>query len=247
MKQVLRLSFILTIITTMIHIPGFAQTYESLWKQVKEAEEKSLPKTVLELSDKIFKKAQREQNAPQMFKAYLCKTQSQEEVTPDSIYPNFQYVEKWVKNERNVVNRAILHSMLAGMYQDYLSRHSYELQRRTELAEGERPEDMREWTKGMFEQQVGQHANAAIEDVPTLLNTSAKDYVPFAILGNGSEFYAHDMFHLMATRTIQNLQELHDQRKRIDDIHHLIINTYDAIKGKEEAVLMATLDYYNWL
>lgn len=246
MKQVLRLSFILTIITTMIHIPGFAQTYESLWKQVKEAEEKSLPKTVLELSDKIFKKAQHEQNAPQMFKAYLCKTQSQEEVTPDSIYPNFQYVEKWVKNERNVVNRAILHSILAGMYQDYLGRHSYELQRRTELAEGERPEDMREWTKGMFEQQVGQHANAAIEDVPTLLNTSAKDYVPFAILGNGSEFYAHDMFHLMATRTIQNLQELHDQRKRIDDIHHLIINTYDAIKGKEEAALMATLDYYNW-
>ena len=48
MKHVFRLSFILTIITAMIHIPMFAQTYESLWKQVKEAEEKSLPKTVLD-------------------------------------------------------------------------------------------------------------------------------------------------------------------------------------------------------
>ena len=62
MKQVFRLSFILTIITAMIHIPMFAQTYESLWKQVKEAEEKSLPKTVMELSDKIFQKAQKEQH-----------------------------------------------------------------------------------------------------------------------------------------------------------------------------------------
>ena len=246
MKQVFRLSFILTIITAMIHIPMFAQTYESLWKQVKEAEEKSLPKTVMELSDKIFQKAQKEQNAPQMFKAYLCKTQSQEAVTPDSIYPNFQYVEQWVKQERNVVNRAILHSMLAGMYQDYMDSHSYELRRRTELAEGEQPEDMREWTRGVFERQVEQHANAAITDVPALLNTSAKDYVPFAVLGNGSEFYAHDMFHLMATRTIDNLKELKDQHKRIDDIYQLIINTYDTIKGKEEATLMATLDYYDW-
>ena len=246
MKQVFRLSFILTIITAMIHIPMFAQTYESLWKQVKEAEEKSLPKTVMELSDKIFQKAQKEQNAPQMFKAYLCKTQSQEAVTPDSIYPNFQYVEQWVKQERNVVNRAILHSMLAGMYQDYMDSHSYELRRRTELAEEEQPEDMREWTRGLFERQVEQHANAAITDVPALLNTSAKDYVPFAVLGNGSEFYAHDMFHLMATRTIDNLKELKDQHKRIDDIYQLIINTYDTIKGKEEATLMATLDYYDW-
>ncbi|MBQ6746865.1 MAG: alpha-2-macroglobulin [Bacteroidaceae bacterium] len=246
MKQIFRISFILTIITAMIHIPVFAQTYDSLWKQVKEAEEKSLPKTVMDLSDKIFRKAQREQNAPQMFKAYLYKTQSQEEVTPDSIYPNFQYVEKWVKTERNAVNRAILHSMLAGMYQDYLSRHSYELRNRTELAEGEMPEDMREWTRGLFEKQVEQHAYAALTDVPTLLKTSAKDYVPFAILGNGSAFYAHDMYHLMVTRTIDNLQGLGGQQERIEQIYQEMIQTYAGMKGREEATLMTTLDYWQW-
>jgi len=246
MKQMFKLSFILTIITAMIHIPVFAQTYDSLWKQVKEAEEKSLPKTVMDLSDKIFQKAQREQNAPQMFKAYLYKTQSQEEVTPDSIYPNFQYVEKWAKTERNTVNRAILHSMLAGMYQDYLSRHSYELRNRTELAEGEMPDDMREWTRGLFEKQVEQHANAALTDVPTLLKTSAKSYVPFAILGNGSDFYAHDMYHLMVTRTIENLQGLGNQRERIEQLYQEMIQSYAGMKGREEATLMTTLDYWRW-
>jgi 5-hydroxyisourate hydrolase-like protein (transthyretin family) len=246
MKQMFKLSFILTIITAMIHIPVFAQTYDSLWKQVKEAEEKSLPKTVMDLSDKIFRKAQREQNAPQMFKAYLYKTQSQEEVTPDSIYPNFQYVEKWVKTERNTVNRAILHSMLAGMYQDYLSRYRYELRNRTELAEGEMPEDMREWTRGLFEKQVEQHANAALTDVPALLKTSAKDYVPFAVLGNGSAFYAHDMYHLMVTRTIDNLQELGGQQERIEQLYQEMMQTYAGMKGREEATLMTTLDYWQW-
>jgi hypothetical protein len=91
-----------------------------------------------------------------MFKAYLYKIQSQEEVTPDSIYPNFAYVEKWTKDERNTVNRAILHSMLAGMYIDYMDRHGYELRHRTELAEGEVPDDMREWTRGIFMKQAEQ-------------------------------------------------------------------------------------------
>ena len=174
MKKLVSISVIITILSTMIHIPLFAQSYDSLWKQVKEAEDKSLPKTVMELSDKIFLKAQKEQNAPQMFKAYLYKAQSQEEVTPDSIYPNFQFVEKWLKEEKNSVNRSILHSMLAGMYQDYLSRHSYELRNRTELAEGEVPEDMREWTRGIFEKKAEEHANAVLADVPTLLKTSAE-------------------------------------------------------------------------
>ena len=246
MKQIFKFSFFLTIITAMIHIPMFAQSYESLWKQVKEAEEKSLPKTVMDLSDKIFYKAQREKNAPQMFKAYLYKTQSQEEVTPDSIYSNFAYVEKWAKDERNIVNRAILHSMLAGMYIDYMDRHGYELRYRTELAEGEVPDDMREWTRGIFMKQAEQHANAALDDASTLLKTSAKDYVPFAVLGNGSEMYAHDMYHLMTTRTIDNLKELGNQNERVEQLYQQMMQTYSGIKGREEATLMTTLDYWRW-
>ena len=230
----------------MTHLPLFAQSYENLWKQVKEAEEKSLPKTVMELSDKIFQKAQKEKNAPQLFKSYLYKAQSQEEVTPDSIYPNFRFVEQWAKEESNVVNRAILHSMLAGMYLDYLDRHSYELYNRTELAEDELPDDMREWTRGIFQRQALAHANTVLTDVPALLKTSAKQYEPFSTLGTGSEFYGHDMFHLLAKRTINNLSELGNQGARIEEIYQLIINTYREMKGREEATLMASLDYVKW-
>ena len=246
MKRRVSISLILTIICSMINIPLFGQTYESLWKRVKEAEQKSLPKTVMELSDKIFQKAQEEKNAAQMFKAYLYKARSQEEVTPDSIYPNFRYVEQWAATEQNAVDRAILHSMLAGMYEDYLSRHGYELRSRTELAEGEVPADMREWTRGIFQLKAEEHANAALADVPALLKTSAKQYVPFAVLGNGSDFFAHDMYHLMAMRTIDNLKELPGKQERIEEIYQQVMQTYHGMKHKEEAELMATLDYLAW-
>ena len=151
-----------------------------------------------------------------------------------------------MKEEKNSVNRSILHSMLAGMYQDYLSRHSYELRNRTELAEGEVPEDMREWTSGIFKKKAEEHANAVLADVPSLLKTSAEKYVPFAILGDGSEFYAHDMYHLMAMRTIENLDELDNQKDRIEAIYQQMMQTYKGMKGKEEATLMVTLDYLEW-
>ena len=47
-----------------------AQTFDKLWKQVEQAEQKSLPQTVIQLTDRIYKKAETERNSPQMLKAY---------------------------------------------------------------------------------------------------------------------------------------------------------------------------------
>ena len=35
-----------------------AQTFDKLWKQVEQAEQKSLPQTVIQLTDRIYKKAE---------------------------------------------------------------------------------------------------------------------------------------------------------------------------------------------
>ena len=45
-----------------------AQTYDKLWKQVEQAEKKSLPQTVIKLTDEIFRTGEQEKNTPQMFR-----------------------------------------------------------------------------------------------------------------------------------------------------------------------------------
>ena len=62
-----------------------AQTYDQLWKQVSQAEEKSLPQTVIQLTGQIYQKGLQERNAPQLLKAYVCRAAWQEELTPDSL------------------------------------------------------------------------------------------------------------------------------------------------------------------
>ena len=47
-----------------------AQTFDKLWKEVEQAEKKSLPKTVIKLTDEIYQKGEKEKNSPQMLKAY---------------------------------------------------------------------------------------------------------------------------------------------------------------------------------
>ena len=39
--------------------------YDKLWKQVEQAEKKSLPETVIKLTGEIYQKGEKEKNSPQ--------------------------------------------------------------------------------------------------------------------------------------------------------------------------------------
>ena len=60
-----------TLFLLMIGLCSFAlhaQSYAGLWRQVEQAQKKSLPQTVIKLADEIYRKGRQEQNAPQMLK-----------------------------------------------------------------------------------------------------------------------------------------------------------------------------------
>ena len=76
-----------------------AQTFDKLWKQVEQAEQKSLPQTVIQLTDRIYKKAETERTSPQMLKAYTWRMKYRETLTPDSFYVSLkglkQRINRW--------------------------------------------------------------------------------------------------------------------------------------------------------
>ena len=64
---------------------GFAQSFSSLWKQVKTAEEKDQPKSALEAIHKIERKAEKEGSYGNLLAAMLKELMLQNEVSPDSL------------------------------------------------------------------------------------------------------------------------------------------------------------------
>ena len=152
-----------------------AQSYNSLWKQVEQAQKKSLPQTVVKLTGQIYRKAEQEKNVPQMLKAYLCREAYQERLTPDSLYVNLRNLENWAKSEQNPVSKAILHSLLAREYADYMRYNRQLLSGRTALDTDEAPADIREWSSNIFVTKVDEHNLASLQDSVRLLEVSSKE------------------------------------------------------------------------
>ncbi len=243
----------LFLLITCLGLPALrAQSYDKLWKQVEQAQKKSLPQTVIKLTGEIYRKAEKEKNAPQMLKATVCRDTYQESLTPDSLYTNLKNMELWAQAEQNPVNKAILNSLLAQEYADYMRSNRSALLSRTTLELDEAPADIREWSANLFIDRIDRYNRASLQDSARLLEISSREYVPFVVLEDGSRFYQHDMYHLLASRAIVTYGTLNGfsvdslMNMRINDIYANMINAYHHHNDSEDAVLLCTLDYWKW-
>lgn len=229
-----------------------AQTYEKLWKQVEQAQQKSLPQTVVKLTEEICRKALDEKNSPQLLKAYLCRAAFQERLTPDSLYARLNEMERWVTTETDETDRAILHSLLASEYADYWQSRCYTIAARTDLVTDDQPADIREWTPRQFVEKVETHATASTRQVTLLTRTSTDTYRPFVEQGEQSAYYSHDLYHLLVRRAINALQSMSGAgadsliEARTESLYQQTIQTYADRPDGADACLLATLDYWEW-
>ena len=229
-----------------------AQSYEKLWKQVEQAQKKSLPQTVVNLTGEICQKALAEKNSPQLLKAYLCRAAFQERLTPDSLYTRLNEMEQWAVTETNEIDRAILHSILASEYAGYWQNNRRVIAARTDLATDKQPTDVREWTPRQFVEKVDVHALASTHDVDRLIKTSTDGYQPFVEQGEQSAYYSHDLYHLLARRAISALKSMTEagadslMRIRVEHFYLQMMDTYAARPDGADACLLATLDYWEW-
>ena len=234
-----------------------AQTFDKLWEQVEQAERKSLPETIIKITDEIYQKGEKEKNSPQMLKAYLWQMRYRNKLTPDSHYTTLKEMEQWAKQSGKPIDRAILHSLIAGIYADYASKNQWQIRQRAEIAGQEPAEDIREWTANMFREKVRTNAKEALADSALLLKTSSETYVPFIELGEASEYYHHDMYHLLASRSIEALQQIRRLRSKDNDlpsppveqdittIYENMISAYRT-SGPKEGYILTTLNFLDW-
>lgn len=213
---------------------------------------KSLPQTVVKLTDDIYRKALAEKNSPQLLKAYLCRTAFQERLTPDSLYTRLNEMEQWVATEANETDRAILHSLLASEYAEYWQSNRRAIAARTDLVTDNQPADIREWTARQFVEQTERHSQASTANVDLLLKTSTDAYVPFVEQGEQSAYYSHDLYHLLARRAISTLQSMSGAGAdslidaRIESLYRQTMQIYAAHPDGADACLLTTLDYWEW-
>lgn len=198
-----------------------AQTYNQLWKNVEQMEQKDMPKSVIAEAEKIYAKAKAERNVPQMMKAYLTMMSCRGNITPDSIAVDIKGLEEWAEaSSTQVQDKAVLYSILGGI----CIRDDFE--------------------KG------NRYLHLSLKDSLKLVDYPAEKLVPMVKSGETSQLYFdNNLYDLLARRAIElwnqnqwNVQQ-EDTRKTISQTYHSLLHIY-KVKDMRSAWLLTALDAY---
>ncbi len=229
-----------------------AQTYDFLWKQVEQAEQADKPQTVVELTDMIYKKAEVEKNVSQMLKAYTERLYYRSTLDPKQLYPGVEGLKKWAETTDNPLDRAVLHSLIAGMYANYAMDHRYNLPSHIDVDDDDPIVPVEAWSSSMLVRHILKHTREALRDKELLLKTSTQAYAPFIVRGETSRYYQHDLYHLLGRRAIEaakgaiwfgDPQKI--AAKEILELYQSMLDTYQT-RGNEEATISLSLDFLDW-
>ena len=224
-------------------------SYDQLWKQVKEAESKDHPKTVVEICDKILDKARKENNKGQMLKAYFYRAEKKIQITPDTLYSNIKELEKMAAEEKDPATKMVLHSCLGTIYSNYAGANAWSLAQRTNIDGGEDVSDIEQWGSMKITQTILENVNASLSDINVLRKTDNKAFVPFVEQHTEGKYFNHDLLHIIVKRAVGSLEvaeEVAKDKKAVKQRRQQIWN--DAIQSyrdnsEMEAYILMSMDY----
>ena len=90
-------------------------------KNVSDKENETAPKTALIEAQKDYQKAVKEKNSPLLIQSLIRQIKYQSLIDIDSIPPMLQNLEEYIETDQNIVEKSILHSLLAELYQMYFN------------------------------------------------------------------------------------------------------------------------------
>ena len=111
-------------------ITPFKTDYASLWNKVDSLNGKGLPKSALEVVNKLYEKAKAENNTGQFVKAVIHRLKFTSYTEEDAFVLSLIDLDKEAA-KAEFPAKQVLHSMLAEMYWSYYQQNRYRFLQRT--------------------------------------------------------------------------------------------------------------------
>ncbi len=179
------------------------KNYDQEWKKVEDLVKKGLPKSAYEEVQKIYAMAVRDKQEAQIIKALVYRINVQDETREDNAANAIKELEKELPGKSPAV-QAVLHSLLAGVYQNYFEQHRWELNNRTETTNFVK-EDIATWTSGDLYKYTVDHYRQSISNEKILQQTSLAPYDAILIKGNVRHLRP-TLYDLLVHRALDYLQ-----------------------------------------
>ena len=212
-----------------------AASYDNLWKQVKEYERKDLPKSAYAVVEQIAAKAGKEGKKGQRMAALLYGCKLRQQVVPDSFYTDMLRLERLKRQATDEVERAVLASVLAGLYEDNAGRNRNN-SRRTDA----HPDSIREWSRAQFWKAASENYRLSMAHPALLAEARAADYLPFVERGGDASYFNGDLLNVIGRRASDGWNPDDRDAGRLA-VYGRMLEVYRS-KGSREAELLVLLD-----
>lgn len=204
--------FILTLIlTTISPILLMADNFKTLWNQVKQAEDADLPKTELQVLNKIISNAEKSKDYGNLLAAQLRCINVQSGISEDSIAPKIKKLENKEKalEEKEPVISAIYQCAIGKLY----SKYSY--------------------YNDDYETKSTEFYKAALSHPDLLAAHQSTDYNSLFTEGIDSKIFNNDLLHVIGMQT-NNYKILHDYYMKVNNREAACYCALEMLKEKHK-------------
>ncbi len=153
-------------------------------------------------NQKAITEAIQSQNTAALIQSLITKMKNQLEKNDDTFPELIKEVETYTKACNDSASSAILHSMVAEMYNHYYNQNQWNINQRTDLA-GYVPEDIREWTANLFTNKIKEELTTSLQPASLLQQTPIDKYKTILITGKNSSNLRPTLYDFLIFRAIE--------------------------------------------
>jgi uncharacterized protein YfaS (alpha-2-macroglobulin family) len=195
------IALFLSLFVTVMSASAQIKNYEADWKKVDALwQQQRLPKSALAEVNRIFAKAKKEKQEAQVIKALVYRSGLQQQIREANTQQSISEVEAEIKQHGGAA-QAILQSMLAGLYWNYLQQNRWKFYDRTNTVSFKK-EDISTWTPEDLHRRISELYLASLRNEKLLQQTSLAPYE--AIISKGNVRHLRPtLYDLLAHRALE--------------------------------------------
>ncbi|WP_456088414.1 alpha-2-macroglobulin family protein [Parabacteroides sp.] len=203
-------------------------------------------------NEKAIIEAIQTKNTPALIQSLITRMKNQLEKDADTFPELIKEIETYAGTCPDSASVAVLHSMIAEMYNNYYMQNRWNINQRTELA-GYVPDDIREWTSNLFKEKIKQELRLSLQPAQLLQQTPVSQYNLILKKGKDMPQLRPTLYDFLAFRAIDIqpsaiwYKDLIAFRRTQPDKKALLLDELDYWQYKYDNQAANTTDYRNAL
>ena len=201
---------------------------------------------------KAITEAIKTKNTPLLIRSLITRMKNQLEKDSDTFPELIKEVEMYAGECPDSASVAVLHSMIAEMYNSYYQQNRWNIQQRSSLT-GYIPDDIREWTSNLFQDKIKQELTKSLQPALLLQQTPISQYNLILQKGEDMPKLRPTLYDFLSSRAIDIqpsgtwYKELIAFRRTQPEKQALLIDELDYWRYQYDTRSVNTVNYGNRL